>query len=333
MKNRSLLWRGHAVYAFVLLLTCGMLAAAQTKPTVPDAEAKAAAAVETAADINAKMVAAEDFVKKYPKSSLRAGVALYTVDQILGVSDPTQKLALAQKYATVFTDPADAELIKPALIDAYAKLTRFDEAFAEGATYLAKNADDLRVLSMLAITGVEQAKARNPKFASVSKQYGTKAIELIEADKQPATMDAEVWGKQKAMLPQIYQEMAIISLMEQNPTDAQAKIEKSVALNPADPFNHALLGSIVNDEYQKLAQTYKNMPDGKSKDDMLQKANALLDKVIEYYARGVALSEGKPQYQGFHDQLLQDLTPYYRYRHNNSTDGLQQMIDSLKPKP
>lgn len=333
MKNRSLLWRGHAVCAFVLLLTCCTLAGAQTKPKVPEAEAKAASAVNTAPDINAKMVAAEDFVKKYPKSSVRADIASYVVDQILAVSDPAQKLTLAQKYATVFTDPADAELIKPALIDSYAKLTRFDEAFAEGATYLAKNGEDVQVLSMLAITGVEQAKARNPKFASAAKQYGTKAIELIEADKKPANLDAEVWAKQKAMLPQIYQEMAIVSLMEQNPTEAQAKIEKSVALNPGDPFNHALLGSIVNDEYQRLAQTYKNMPEGKAKDDMLVKANALLDKVIEHYARGIALSEGKPQYQGFHDQLLQDLTPYYRYRHNNSSDGLQQLIDSLKPKP
>ena len=279
------------------------------------------------------MVAAEEFVKKYPKSSLRPQIAAYIVDQILGVTDPNQKLTLAQKYSTIFTDATETDSIKAALIDAYAKLNRFDEAFAEGATYLAKNGDDVRVLSMLAITGVEQAKARNTKFASASKQYGLKAIELIEADKKPASMDAEVWTRQKTMLPQIYQEMAIISLMEQNPTDAQAKIEKSATLNPADPFNHALLGSIVNDEYQKLANTYKNMPDGKSKDDMLVKANAMLDKVIDYYARGIALSEGKPQYQQFHDQLLQDLAPYYRYRHNGSTDGLQQLIDSFKPKP
>lgn len=333
MKNRSLLSRGLAILSLVLLASGLTIASTQTKPKVSDAESKAAAAVETAPDINSSMLAAEEFLKKYPKSTLRAHVAEYVVGQIIGVSDATQKLALAQKYSAIFTDSGEAESVKPALIDAYSKLNRFDEAFAEGATYLSKHGEDIQVLMMLAIYGVEQAKARNPKFVTASKQYGTKAIELIEADKKPADMDADIWAKQKAMLPQVYQEMAIISLMEQNPSEAQTKLEKAVALNANDPFNHMLLGSIVNDEYQKLAQTYKNMPEGKSKDDMLQRVNGMVDRIIEHYARGVAMSEGKPQYQQFHDQLLQDLTSYYRYRHNNSSDGLQKLIDSYKPQP
>ncbi|HXD32697.1 MAG TPA: hypothetical protein VN643_16360 [Pyrinomonadaceae bacterium] len=333
MKTPLLLVRSLAVSTLVVLLTSGVVASIQAQPKVSDAESKASAAVKSAPDINAKIAAAEEFVKKFPKSTLRAQLAEYIVDQIIGVSDANQKVTLAQKYPTIFTDATEVDLIKPALIDAYAKLNRFDEAFADGATYLTRNGEDIQVLVMLAIHGVEQAKARNPKFVSVSKQYGAKAIELIEADKKPASMDAEFWAKEKSMLPQVYQEMAVISLMEQNPTEAQAKLEKASALNPGDPFNHALLGSIINDDYQKLAQTYKNMPEGKSKDEMLGKANALLDKVIEHYVRGIALSEGKPQYQQFHDQLLQDVTPYYRYRHSGSTDGLQALIESFKPKP
>jgi hypothetical protein len=91
-----------------------------------------------------------------------------------------------------------------------------------------------------------------------------------------------------------------------------------------------LLGSITNDEYQKLALAYKSMSEGKERDDMLVKINVLMDKVIDYYAHGVGLSEGKPQYQNFHDQLLQDLASYYRYRHKNSTDGLQELINNYK---
>jgi len=32
-------------------------------------------------------------------------------------------------------------------------------------------------------------------------------------------------------------------------------------------------------------------------------------------------------------QLTTDLTDYYKFRHNNSTEGLQQLIDKYKPKP
>lgn len=324
------------VLCFIALILNGAATAGVLRPQdksktkIPEAEAKAVSTVEAAPDINAKIAAADDFVKKYPHSTARQHVAEYIVDQILAVKDPAQKLALAQKFPTVFTEKAEADWIKPALIDAYIQLGRFDEGFAEGAAHLAKKGDDISVLVNLTITGIEQAKKQNPKYVNASRQYGAKAIELFEANKKPADMDAAVWEKQKAFLPQVYQEMAILSLMEQNPTEARAKLEKSAQLNPADPFNFMLLGSITNDEYQKLAVAYKAMPAGKDKDDMLQKINGLLDKVIEHYAHGVGLAEGKPQYQQFHDQLLQDLASYYRYRHNNSSDGLQKLIDSYK---
>ena len=132
------------------------------------------------------------------------------------------------------------------------------------------------------------------------------------------------------MLPQLYQEMAIVSLVTGDSTGAQVNLEKSVKLNPADPFNYVLLGTITNEEYQKTAQNYKNMPDGKAKDDMLQKANTLLDKVIDQWAHAMGLAEGKPQYQALHDQVLPDLAAYYKYRHKSSPDGLQKLIDSYK---
>jgi hypothetical protein len=55
-----------------------------------------------------------------------------------------------------------------------------------------------------------------------------------------------------------------------------------------------------------------------------------LDEVIELYAHAIGLSEGNAVYQQLHDQLLQDLEAYYKYRHNGSTDGLQQLIGKYK---
>jgi hypothetical protein len=335
MKTESLLFCALLLCSLVMLntsLTARVITPQDknNKSKISADEAKAVKAVEAAPDVNAKFAAAEVFAKKYPKSNARQYVAQYIVDQILGVKEPDQKLALAQKFPAVFTEPAEVITIKPALIDAYVQLKRFDEAFADGGAHLAKNADDIQVLVILAIAGTEQAKARNAKYVKASSQYGAKAIELIEANKKAANMDDSVWARQKALLPQLYQEMGIISLVEGNATEAQAKLEKSLKLAPGDPFNYVLLGSLTNDEYQKAAQNYRNMPDGKGKDDTLQKASALLDKVIDQYAHAVALSEGKPQYQALHDQVLQDLSAYYSYRHNKSTDGLQKLIDSYK---
>jgi len=336
MKIKSLLSSAllfcSLVVVFSASVTAGLIQTQDktNKAKVSDDEVKAAKAIETAPDANAKLAAAEEFVKKYPKSSNRFQIGEYLADQILGVADPKQKLTLAQKSPTVFTQPGAGNLIQPALLAAYVQLTRLDEAFSNGSSYLASNGDDIRVLSLLAIAGTEEAKKRNAKYVKESRQYGTKAIELIEGDKKPARMEDAFWAKQKSGLPQLYQEMAIISLVEGNSAEAQAKLEKSQKLNPADPFNYVMMGSITNDEYQAVAQNFRNMPDGKAKDDMFQKANALLDKIIDQYAHAVALSDGKPQYKVLHDQVFQDLSSYYSYRHNKSTEGLQKLIDSYK---
>jgi hypothetical protein len=336
MKTRSLLSRAILLCSLALVFNASIMAGVITsqdknsKLTVPDAEAKAAKAVEAARDINAKFVAAEEFMKKHAASKARPQVAQYLASQVFGVTDATQRLALAQKYVALFTDPTEAKLVKPALIDAYVQLNRFDEAFESGASYLANDAEDVQVRVLLAIAGAELARGQNVKHIKASREYGVKAIELLEADKKSATMDNDSWLKQKAMLPTLYQQMGVISLIEQKPTEAQANLEKAAKLNPADPFNYALLGSITNSEYQSLAQTVSGLPDGKSKTDMLQKANALLDKVIEQYARAAALATGKPEYQPLRDQVMVDLTTYYKYRHNKSDEGLQKYIEGYK---
>src|SRR5258708_20238556 len=95
---------------------------------------------------------------------------------------------------------------------------------------------------------------------------------------------------------------------------------------------YLLLGMMVKEKYKKVAESYERMPAGKTKEDLLTKANQLMDKVIDLYAHTLALSEGKPTYRVMHDQTLQDITPYYKYRHKNSSEGMQQLIDSYKWK-
>jgi tetratricopeptide (TPR) repeat protein len=300
------------------------------KQTVPEAEAKAAKAIGAATDINAKFVAAEEFVKKYPASKVRPQLAKYLSNEVFGVTDANQKLAIGQKYVAIFNTPSETRLVQPAMIDAYVQLARYDEAFDTASPFLASDPDDVQVRVLLAVTGADLAKNQNVKHIKASREYGAKSIELIEADKKPERMDNDGWVKEKAMLPMLYQQMAVMLLIQQNTTEAQAYLEKSVQLKPNDPFNYALLGSITNNEYQSLAETVQGLPDGKSKDEMLQKANLMLDKVIEQYAHAVGLAAGKPQYQPLRDQMMQDLTAYYKYLHKGSVEGLDKYIDTYK---
>ena len=332
MKNRSVFLRASLACVMSLSVFGLMRAAAQgPTPKPSDAEVKAARAVESAADAAAKLTAGEEFVKSFPKGQLRQGVAEHIASQISSVKDQAQKMALVKKFQTVFNTESEARAIRPVLIEAYIGLNQIDEAFSNGASYLAKNPDDVAVLTTLALAAIDQAtKHNNPKYVNEGGQYGTKAIALLEAPK-PAGMSDEEWGGYQKNLPPLYQQMAIVSLMNKETSKAQSQLEKSQKLNPSDPFTYYLLGSIADDEYTRAAQTIKNMPEGKQRDDLLKQAMGLMDKVIDYYAHAVGLSEGKPDYQKFHDQLLQYLASYYKYRHNNSVDGMQKMIDGYKP--
>ena len=215
-------------------------------------------------------------------------------------------------------------------LDAYAGGNRVDDAFKMAAEMLAKNPEDVHVLVQMTLTGTEEVKQKNPKYAQQSLQYGLKAIELIEANKKPANMDDASWAVHKSALPQLYQQTAILYLVAGNAAEAKARLIKSTSLGPTDPSSFALLGLLLNEEYTRLAVGYKAMPEGKPKEEMLKKVEGLMDSVIDAYAHAVALATGRPGYEALLKQVSDDLTSYYKYRHNQSTQGLQQLIDKYK---
>lgn len=302
----------------------------ETAPKVSEAENKAALAINSAADAAAKLAAAGEFVKKFPKSALLPQVASYVAGQIAQVTDADQKLTLAQGFQKVFKDGKEADEIQLVTLDAYLNLKRVDDAFAHAALILANDPENVEVMSHVALAGTEEAKRQNTKHVPVSLQYGVKSIELIEANKKPANLDDAQWERQKAMLPILYLNMGILSLVSSNPAEAKARFEKASVLNPAEPTSYALLANIVDEEYQQLALSHRAMPAGKEKDETLKKATELMDKTIDLYARALGATAGKPAYKQLEDQVLQSVTPYYKYRHNGSTDGLQQLIDKYK---
>jgi len=303
----------------------------QAKDQPTDAEFQAAKKVEAGKDAAARLQAAGDFVKKYPKSSLLKQVAPLVAAKITDVQDPAQKISLAENYLAVFKEPAQQDVIVPALIDAYVKANRVDDAFKQAAGYLERNPNDVPILTNVTLVGVDQAKRNNTKFVPQIRQYGAKAIELIEAGNKPELLTDAQWTEYKTKwLPLLYQQLGLLAMVTGDAADAKAKLEKSISLNPSDPFSYYLMGGLANDEYTKLAAQYKSMLPGPDQDQTLKKALAEMDLTIDFFAHSVALSDGVPAYLGLHDSLMSDLEKYYKYRHKDSTEGLQQLIDKYK---
>jgi hypothetical protein len=304
------------------------------QPKISEDEAKLAEKINAAPDAAGKLKAASELLKKHPKTAIRSQVAYEIANHIEQVKDPAQKLALAQQYQTIFSDPADEEAVTPTLIEALIAANQPDQAFAKGSDFLTRHPDSLRVLVQLMSIAADQAKKQNPKFVDPGIRYGTQIIAIAEADKKPASFDDANWQQFKTTtLPSIHQSMGLLHMSKGAMSEAKAQYAKASQLSPADAFNYVMLAAILNDEYHSAAKSYQSMPSGAAKDAQLTKVQGLLDSVIDALARAIALSEGNAELQSVRQQYQQDFEMYYKYRNNNSTAGMQQLIDKYKPAP
>ena len=318
--------------SLVLICATAVLAQPQGRPNLSPDEQNLARNIMSATDPAAKMKAVAELIKKYPKTEIRARIAETAAEQIAGLKDPNQKLSFAQQYQTIFNQPAEEERIEPILIEAYGEANQPDEAFAKGAEFLAKYPDSLLVLINLLSIGSNEAKKQNGKYLSQTIQYGTKAAELLEADKKPTGFDDARWKTYKdSTLPGVHQSLGMLYFAGGKPAEARDHYTKASQLMPSDPFNFVMLAALANQEYQEAAKRYQTMPAGPGRDAELKKVQALLDQVIDAYAHAVALSEGNATLEQVRQQYLGDLETYYKYRHAGSTDGMQQLIDKYKP--
>jgi len=89
--------------------------------------------------------------------------------------------------------------------------------------------------------------------------------------------------------------------------------------------------------YKKLSADYSarfankaETPESKTALDSLYKA---VDKIIDAYARAVALAGNDPQNQKAKAAWMQPLTDFYKFRHETSATGLNEFIAGVLAQP
>jgi TPR repeat protein len=214
-------------------------------------------------------------------------------------------------------------------IDEYTKGGQPDRAFELADTWLAKRPDDVQLLTVLGFSAAAEARTNLAKYAPVARNYGEKAIALIEANTRPERLSEAEWSEYRTKwLPQLYLQLAALSTRSGNLEDARRKLERVTQLNAKDAYAWYLLGQNHFGEYEKLNNESKTLQ-GQAKSDATAKAFAKLDQVIDYYARAVGLAAGKDNQKDLYEPLLKDLTNIYDFR-NGSRSGLDQLIAKYK---
>ncbi len=320
-----------------LALACALAAGAaaqekpkQDAPKVSGGERDAAQKIEKAKGAEAKLQLAAAFVKKYPQSPLRPQIADGIAREIEATTDQPARASLAQTFLEIFNLPEEAQLVTGMLLSSYINTGQTQDAMTLGTQWLAKHPDDIPVMRNLTILASGQAIQGNNAFSAQGRDYGAKAIALIEADKMPAGFDAAKWPEYKReALVSLYRETGVLAYKAGDNAAAITLMEKAIELNSPDAAIYLLLGDLYNANYEESAKT-AIVASAANKPAATQKAEADLDRVIDAYARAIAFTEGKPDFAQANAAIRERLTPYYKYRHKNSTDGMQQLIDKFK---
>ncbi len=210
------------------------------------------------------------------------------------------------------------------------------QAFEACAPWIAASPDNLTPHLALVGAGIKaNDKGLFPKAAAEART----ALKLIEAGKT-----ADSWA------PFATQQDAAAGLryyiaawtFEANPAESAAqllKVAQSSSVFSKEPATFQLLGvTLYNGEVVKMADQYKTQCEGKDAtqecDVLLNKINYAIDRVVDAYARAIALANANPsKYGATVTQLRPVLTTLYKQRHEGQDTGLNEMVASVLSKP
>ena len=114
-----------------------------------------------------------------------------------------------------------------------------------------------------------------------------------------------------------------------------AQIDSDRKTAPSTYYYLAL--AYQNGPYKRLSEDYSrrygNQAESPESKAALETVNKVLDKIIDAYARAVALAGSDSQHQNAKAQWTARLTELYKFRHNSSDAGLNELIAGILTQP
>ena len=229
--------------------------------------------------------------------------------------------------------------------DAYNKKD-YAKAFQACQAVLTAEPDNLDTVLLLARAGYANVSSATPNTAlnADAIRMTRRAIDMIEANKAPTKWDPFP-GKDEA-LGFLYYAQGVFT-RETSPADAAAafiKAAQSKSTFAKESSTYTYLATIYRTtELKKLIADYQAafppgvpIPDEKKPqyDQMYKQIGKVQDRIIDAYARAVAIMKADPKADQVRlKALMTELTELYKARHEDKEDGLQELIAGVMNKP
>jgi hypothetical protein len=214
----------------------------------------------------------------------------------------------------------------------------FAEAYSTGAKILADEPTYLRAQIDLGYAGYLAASAKNEAYNTDALRYARQAIQAIESGKVP-TEWAPFKGKDDTLA---YLNYAVGFLTLKTTPDSAidallkaAQYDSDIKKTPSTYYFLAV--AYESGPYKTNAaefQTkYAGKPETPESKAALEKLNALMDRIIDAYARAIATAGTDPKTEQSRKEWLAQLTNYYKFRHADSVAGMDEFIKAALQKP
>jgi hypothetical protein len=282
-----------------------------------------------------------------------AKIATYTEFTTHRQSDPAKAYQAAKKYLACSQGGADqyTEYLNK-WVAAYEKEVRklqmgamlynekkYAEALTLGKEIIATEPENLRVIIDLGYGSyLAAATLKQESFNADALTYARRAIQAIEAGKTPAKW--EPFKGKDDTLAYLYDVVGRLSLKD-SPDAALSSFIKKAQFETdlkKDPWTYYFIAAAYeNGPYAKLSADYKTRFEGKDETPesklALENINQVIDRMVDAYARAVALAGTDAKYATPKKEWMDGLSTWYKYRHNQSDAGLNELIAGVLSKP
>lgn len=191
-------------------------------------------------------------------------------------------------------------------------------------------------LAIMTEAGYDNSLTGNTSLNGETGDYARQAIQLLEAGKI-----TKVDPFKNIEIARGFLNYALGSMVkDEKPAEAAAAFLKAVRSDSpyhTDPLAYHRLGiAIYKGQLTPLSGEYNDKFGGKppspEQTAMLNRIMHLAEQTIDAYARAVALNT-KPEQQDARGKILVQLTTLYKSFHNNSDEGLNELVAGVLSKP
>jgi len=217
------------------------------------------------------------------------------------------------------------------------KEKKYAEGYGLGKEILATEPDNGQVLVDLGANAYLLPPLKNPQLTADGLTYAQKALAMLDAGKTLEKWDP-LRSKDDAVA---YTNYSIGTLtLEKDPSSALKNLIKAAQFDTPlkkSAYTYAYIaGAYETGPYAKLSEQYKTLYQGKDETPesklMLANINQLVDRMIDAYARAVALA-GADTPAAAKTGWNESLTQWYKFRNGDKTDGMDQLIAGILTKP